>query len=338
MKVALLAFSLVVITRVLATPSLKLTVSGSEKIIDIDNLVINTTLTNIGSESVKLLRDPQSILSQWRTNKFTFSGAQGTPLFTGIMLKYSPESALRYDNESNFVVLTPGKSFKISHHLAGAYDFTRSGPGKYEYIDKSGKLSAITAATHSRNLNVTGKLFASKSIEHQQGGLVARAIGYVGCSSAQQTQIATAATTANSYVDESIRYLAGISSGTPRYTTWFGPFTSSGFTIVKSIYAKIGTDATSTTYDCTCTDPSVYAYVYPSTAGRMYLCGAFWSASNSGHDSRAGIIIHEQSHFTVNGGTNDSPYGQFDPKSFAALPIMSADSYQYFAENTPPLP
>ena len=64
------------------------------------------------------------------------------------------------------------------------------------------------------------------------------------------------------------------------------------------------------TFDCSCTESGTYAYVYPDSPYQVYLCGAFWSAPNTGTDSRAGTIIHELSHFTVVAGTNDWAYGK----------------------------
>ncbi|PVF91263.1 zincin [Serendipita vermifera] len=52
-------------------------------------------------------------------------------------------------------------------------------------------------------------------------------------------------------------------------------------------------------------------------------------------------IVHESSHFTANGGTQDYAYGQSAAKSLAtsnpARAIMNADSHEYFAENNPAL-
>ncbi|KAG8812283.1 hypothetical protein FRC17_002104 [Serendipita sp. 399] len=52
-------------------------------------------------------------------------------------------------------------------------------------------------------------------------------------------------------------------------------------------------------------------------------------------------IIHESSHFTANGGTQDYAYGQTNAKALAksnpSKAIMNADSHEYFAENTPVL-
>ncbi|KAG8682406.1 hypothetical protein FRC08_014982, partial [Ceratobasidium sp. 394] len=80
---------------------------------------------------------------------------------------------------------------------------------------------------------------------------------------------------------------------------------------------------------CTPADPG--AYTCAERFGEL--------PSNTGTDSKAGTIIHEQSHFTVNGGTHDYAYGQSAAKSLAisnpARAIMNADSHEYFAENTP---
>ncbi|MBF0274912.1 MAG: hypothetical protein HQK84_06745, partial [Nitrospinae bacterium] len=73
----------------------------------------------------------------------------------------------------------------------------------------------------------------------------------------------------------------------------------------------------------------------------IYLCGAGLSAPASGTDSKPGTIIHELSHFTVIGGTDDHAYGQSGAQSLATSnpsnAILNADSYEYFAENTPAL-
>ncbi|CAE7223212.1 unnamed protein product, partial [Rhizoctonia solani] len=152
----------------------------------------------------------------------------------------------------------------------------------------------------------------------------------------------------NTYVANANTYLNGISSGTTRYTTWFGSYTAARLSTVRSHFTAIGTDATSSTYDCTtCKSTSgidydsTYAYVYSDEPGTIYLCGVFWSAPVTGTDSRAGTIVHENSHFEVNGGTSDWTYGQTNAKSLASSnptrAIDNADNHEYFAENNPAL-
>jgi peptidyl-Lys metalloendopeptidase len=75
--------------------------------------------------------------------------------------------------------------------------------------------------------------------------------------------------------------------------------------------------------------------------GTVYFCGAFWNAPNTDANSRAGTIVHESSHFTKNGGTDDFAYGHEDCEALAQSDqnkaINNADSHKYFAENDPEL-
>ena len=53
-------------------------------------------------------------------------------------------------------------------------------------------------------------------------------------------------------------------------------------------------------------------------------------------------MIHEASHFTLNGGTSDHVYGQISSKNLAEdnpdLAVDNANNYEYFTENDPFLP
>lgn len=80
-------------------------------------------------------------------------------------------------------------------------------------------------------------------------------------------------------------------------------------------------------------------HVVRRSFGYVTLCSLFWSAPATGTDSKAGTLIHESSHFTKNGGTDDIAYGQTKAKALAksspAQAINNADSHEYFAENNP---
>ena len=109
-------------------------------------------------------------------------------------------------------------------------------------------------------------------------GLAKRTVGFNGCSSSQQSQITTAASNAVTYAANAASYLKGISASTTRYKTWFGTYSSSNKNTVQSHYTNIGTDPTSSTYDCTCDESGTYAYVYADSPGYVYLCPVFWDA------------------------------------------------------------
>ncbi|KDQ16122.1 hypothetical protein BOTBODRAFT_43700 [Botryobasidium botryosum FD-172 SS1] len=333
---------------ILAAPGLSLTVSAPSAIEDVDALKVTTTLTNTGTETLKLLNDPNSVLTpQWKTRTFDITGQSSgaVPSFKGVKVKWVPtQAAAAHD----YTTLAPGQTLTLQHDLAGRFNFTSSGPGAYRFspsntfttVSATGELSSIQAATTAPlPLTVTGKLAPTTLLAPEAPPLGKRAT-FRSCSASQQTSINTAVTSAQTYATNAYNYLAGISSGTTRYTTWFGPYDATRKSTVQTHFNNIRNSGISSyTYDCSCTDSGTYAYVYPDTFGVVYFCGAFWNAPNTGTDSRAGTINHEASHFTRNGGTQDYQYGQSGCRSLAtsnpARAVMNADSHEYFAENNP---
>lgn len=340
---AILSAALLALSGVNAAPGLELSLSGADSVRDVDNFSVVATIKNTGDQALKLYKTPFSALSSFPANTFTVTSATDgtTAKFVGAKVKYS------FAHATNFVDLAPGASVDVTHDLSAAYNFTKVGDYDIEasttfyYQDASGSpvsLQASFASAHSAKLS--GSLISS-TIAKRSYNLAKRA-SFNSCSSTRQSQINTALTTTKTYVANAISYLNGVSSGTTRYTTWFGTYSSSRKSTVLGHYQKIqSSDPSTYTYDCTCTETDTYAYVYPSTFGYIYLCGAFWSAPTTGTDSKAGTIVHESSHFTANGGTQDYAYGQSAAKSLAssnpARAIMNADSHEYFAENNPTL-
>ncbi|KIM33629.1 hypothetical protein M408DRAFT_60879, partial [Serendipita vermifera MAFF 305830] len=314
---------------------------GADAVVDVDNFQVVATFTNTGDEALKLYKDPRTALSSFPENTFSISSREGAVAgFVGAHVKYT------YKTATKFVELAPGASVDIVHELSAAYNFTRVGDYEvdaanlFHYQDENGQPVAIRAdiaSIHSAKLS--GNLVSS-TVARRSMSLAKRA-SFVSCSSTRSSQINTALTTTTTYVANAVTYLTSLTSGTTRYTTWFGTYSSSRKSTVLSHYTKIKTsDPKTYTYDCSCTD-DYYAYVYPSNFGYVYLCNAFWTASTTGTDSKAGTIVHESSHFTANGGTDDYVYGQTNAKALAksnpSQAIMNADSHEYFAENTPAL-
>ncbi|CAE6476542.1 unnamed protein product [Rhizoctonia solani] len=333
-----------------ANPSLSLSLTTPESVTDVEDFTVTAIVKNTGTETLKLLKDPRSVLSSARTHTFNVASEKGSPRFTGMFIKYSPEAAVKKNNAASFTTLAPGQSFEITHSLAGVYNFTDAGAGDFkldtvsnvfQYVDASGNLAMLEASTESKKVGLTGNLVSTRGLPKIGARSLSKRVSYVGCNSDQQSQIARAATAANQYVSSATAYLDGISSGTTRYTTWFGAYDSGRASTVHSHFSAMGTDASSTTYDCSTCTVEAFAYVYADQPGRVYLCSAFWGAQTTGTDSQAGTIVHEQSHFTINGGTEDIVYGQTLAKNLAksnpSQAIRNADSHEYFAENTPAL-
>jgi peptidyl-Lys metalloendopeptidase len=61
-----------------------------------------------------------------------------------------------------------------------------------------------------------------------------------------------------------VSYLSSHTSSTERYVEWFGTYTSSRHSTVLSHYSNmLDHPYDDYTYDCSCDESGVYAYVYP---------------------------------------------------------------------------
>ncbi|KAG5654427.1 hypothetical protein H0H81_002616 [Sphagnurus paluster] len=326
-----------------AAPGLSVKVAGPSNVAGVENLKVKTTVTNTGDEILKILNDPNSPLSKLPANTFSITDAKGaTPAFTGIKAKYAPATAIAAGKDA-ITVLAPGQSVEVEHDLSEAYNFSKSGEGAYSVeannlfyiVDSNNNAVPIYAKGEAHQAKLTGKLAVVRPAELKRAT-------YNGCSASQQSLLTTAASSAQSYAASALSYLRANTAATTRFTTWFGTYTDARHTTVQNHFTQISSNTFSSyKYDCTCTDSGTYAYVYPASFGTVYLCGAFWNAPTTGTDSKAGTLIHESSHFTANGGTQDYTYGQSSCKSLAISnpnnAVNNADSHEYFAENNPAL-
>ncbi|KAG8729517.1 hypothetical protein FRC12_020912, partial [Ceratobasidium sp. 428] len=122
-----------------AKPGLALSTSGPGSVSDVAALKITASLKNTGTETLRLLKDPNSLLSTWETDAFQVARSEsslvGSPSlnFTGIRVKYSPTAAVKSGNSALFTIIEPGATVNITHSLASTYDFTGKGGGAGKY-------------------------------------------------------------------------------------------------------------------------------------------------------------------------------------------------------------
>ena len=305
-----------------------------------DDVHLRLTLANTGDQAAWVLR--------WQT---PVDGVQGD-LFAvtrdGEALAYlGPLYKRPAPTRQDYLQIPAGRSLSFDVELTALYDFSQ--PGEYSVQYRSGMQVSRTFVGLESNTAVIwrdGAPTASAVIEALEREADAPAPtpdyltpGYVSCSSSRQSSLLTALGSAQTYSTNGLSYLNAGTTG-PRYTTWFGAYTSSRYSTVRSHFSSIDSAIRTKTFTfyCDCTS-SAYAYVYANQPYKIHLCNAFWSAPNTGTDSKAGTLIHETSHFTVVAGTSDYAYGQSACKSLAlsnpSNAIKNADSHEYFAENTP---
>ncbi|CAE6413852.1 unnamed protein product [Rhizoctonia solani] len=262
--------------------------------------------------------------------------ANGSPEFTGIRMKYSPEYMAKKNDPASFTVLAPGQSREVVHDLAGieALDM-------FHYVDEAGRLASLNAVSEPSVFELTGNLVPHKTSSTPSRLLRSRQSGlsFHNCNQIQQQDITRAITDAETYIAEARLYFQTHNAEMERYSTWFGQHDSTRYDSVSGHFKKIQHESWNTLYDCNCNMANVYAYVYPDRPRVIHICPAFWDAPAVGTDSKAGTLIHEQTHFTKNGGTRDYTYGQSScrnlAKSHPGKAVQNADNHEFFAENPP---
>ncbi|KAB5594507.1 Peptidyl-Lys metalloendopeptidase [Ceratobasidium theobromae] len=159
--------------------SLLLYVRAQDDMNDPDDLTVAITLINKGSGAVKILNDPNSVLSTWKTHTFDFVSVPSTRLDevktkadvqAGVMavkVKYSPTIAAARKGEEAFTVLQPGENKTVIHdcgpmtisiHLSGMYSFRATGTYKvklastaenFNIVEDDGSISTVGATVYN---------------------------------------------------------------------------------------------------------------------------------------------------------------------------------------------
>jgi peptidyl-Lys metalloendopeptidase len=250
----------------------------------------------------------------------------------------------------DYVSLKAGQSISHTVNLAEYYDLSQSGQyeilyavASFQLFDEKANALKFRDSLTSEKISIAVEGRAAKGKPTPPPPPPAGGNSFNACTVDQQNLLVSARNQAKTYASESSSYLNAHNSGTQRYLEWFGAFSSSRYNTVKSNFSAISNAMANAgiTFDCKC-EQNYYAYVYPNQPYNIYLCKVFWQAPLSGTDSKAGTLIHEMSHFNVVAGTDDVVYGQTAARNLADTDpdaaITNADSHEYFAENTPPLP
>ncbi|KAJ8075548.1 hypothetical protein PM082_021178 [Marasmius tenuissimus] len=316
-----------------ASRLLSVSISAPASSDDVTGLEVVTTVTNTGNETLKLLNNPMSVLSKWATDSFEVHNGDGVAAdFNGLFVRYNPELAVESNDASEFVVLTPGASFEVAHEVGNFYNFTAAGPGSFTFkpsnifqaVELDGSLTTIEASVDGVETKLTGKLTSSE--------FVSPPLRVARPSSINNQAIPAAARLASNAVS----HLRGHPSGSALQTTWYGTFARSRYDVTLRSFNALRTAPAGWTYDCSCTDPRKYAYVYKSDYGVVYLCAGYWQVGTTGPGSRADTLIHEGTHFTRILGTDDFTYGQSSCKALARSnpnnAVHNADNHAFFSD------
>jgi len=316
---------------------------------------VEVRVTNVGDRTLRIPKWQLPIQSD-RADLFRITRDGRDVAYRGAIVKRGAPTA------EDFAILRPGRSIRSVVALGESYDFSKVGRYRVDYqaplqfASLSGRIRLKDAA--GRPLIARGAPIAialDRPVPLSSGGRLrpvqpanpelsdVLGITTLSCNASQISSLQQAVLSARSYSERAKLYLNNGTVG-PRYTTWFGTYTSSRYATVRqhfqAIDAAIDQTGGQVTIDCNCNEEH-YAHVFRNDHYRIYVCNKFWRAPLAGTDSKAGTLIHELSHFAVVANTDDHAYTQPLAMNLAInspdLAVDNADSHEYFAENTPEL-
>lgn len=318
------------------------------------------TLTNVSNHSVWVLKRELPNSQYLSNNQFRVTRDGQELSYQGMMVKYAAPTA------SDYVEIKAGGSYTANVDIAKFYDMERGGDFSINF--RANQLSVLDSAPasqgvvrtrtrtginldESKHLSFTGVpgTLRFKTATTAQSALAASAavkasgmtLQFTSCSTSRQATLKTAITNATTYNNKAVAWIKANPKGGTLYNTWFGAYTAARFATVKAHFDGIAKEFASQTIRLECDDTSEYssnmAYVQQNDPYHIYIGRGYWSAAATGYDSKAGTLIHESSHFFVNGGTVDHVYGLQEGKDLAISSpdkaIQNADNVEHFAES-----
>ena len=318
---------------------------------------IKFTLTNHSTQAIDILKWGTPFDGRFTADCFDVR-LDDTPVpYRGILVKRGAP------RPSDYMTVAAGDTISATIDLASGYTIYQAGIYTIRY--RATALSTRKTAAGAQDAVTTEAAAGAvpAAVQSDTAEFVINAgrdepvvasvpLAAYACSAAQMNVIRTAFTEARKIAQEAQAALHNTpGSQRPaarRYIEWFGTYASGRYGAVAAHFDRIYDALMNKTITASCDNfPGVFAYVHPTQPYHIYFTDLFWSAPYNGTDSKAGTFVHELSHFLVVAGTSDSVngqpiYGQTGCRNLARVnpdeAVKHADSHEYFAENTPPLP
>ena len=308
---------------------------------------VNVQITNNFDVDIEILKWNTPLEKRLNADIFNVNSKDKTSKYVGRKVKRAKP------RKKDYVLLEAGESIEAHISLPqyykmetkGDYTVEFSGFFKYRFIGEQ-KSQPTKRLKNASSITISFTPSKKKVDIHSK-----QQAQFVGCTDTEKTVLNTAHDEAVVISKESLDVLnnAPARSEGERYKTWFGSADENRKTLVTANFNKIydAFENKNVSFNCSeCKEEeedysNIYAYVYPDAHYTIVLCGVFWQTNTEGSDTQAGTLIHEMSHFTIIGSTQDYVYGHDDAKELASTePIKAtnnAENYEYFAENNPKL-
>lgn len=265
-------------------------------------------------------------------------------VYTGIVAKR------RSDLEPR-ITLAPGASLSARVRLQDHWFLETSSRRKSKNTSASLSFSGMLGG-HAINSNqVHFRTDMSSSVMHAGPSAASKSTGvsmkagasmmFQNCTDEEESTITDAVAMARTAVVRSLQCLKD--SSCTNYTDWFGSKPNAEhYERVSKTYSQVEKGLKSN-WIAKCNadqcDPNTYAYVYPGDRSRtIHLCNVFLHRSTGNELELTNTPIHEMSHFSNVGGTDDWAYGPGGCQRLARddpeQAVDNADNYGYFVSST----
>ncbi|KAB5513151.1 Deuterolysin metalloprotease family-domain-containing protein [Coniochaeta sp. 2T2.1] len=318
------------------------------KIQMVDNSIVEATITNTGTETLRLFKTGTILDSAAVEKTEVFSGADRIP-FDGLRMRISTANL----DDSAFEPLAAGETITKTWDIAEVHDLSAGGPisvassGFIPYaVGNSTTISDTPVSFSSNTLTTTVDGAAAAIVRRNFHALTQRQIVQSDCTGTKLTATRTALTQCAQLASAASQ--AAASGDAAKMTEYFKSSSSSTRSTVAGIFSKIASECGASpnggVSKLYCSDvyrscsSGVLAYTLPSQT-YMVNCPLYYSAltplSQTCHDQdQATTTLHETTHLTQIAGTTDQGgcYGYSCTRSLTASQnLRHADTYALFA-------
>ncbi|RXW23130.1 hypothetical protein EST38_g2727 [Candolleomyces aberdarensis] len=319
--------------------------TSASSISSIEDLKVIATVTNTGTEPVRLLKYGTVLDDKLPTKSFVVSkDGQAVP-FTGVKAFYSSDV-----DDSAFAKVEPGQSVSATHNFAALYDFASVGTGSFTITSLANFVKVGDTGRYfeggrgySRVADVTSNTLTieitADVAKRELQPLEKRA--RISCSNTSRASfISSSYTEAKALASGGVSYINSRGASDSLYNAYWGANPTSRVISVLNAVANESSD--SRILNCNdvygaCTR-GVVAYTVIITSN-IYYCDVFFSLVPStslcsgmtvaSRNVRGGTTLHEITHAVS--GTEDLTYGcAADQALLDPLKIINADSYNCF--------
>ncbi|KAF8650947.1 hypothetical protein AX16_005014 [Volvariella volvacea WC 439] len=316
----------------------------SSSVASIDDLTLTATVTNTGSETVRVLKYGTILDENLPTNSFEVTKDGQVVPFTGVRIHVSLEDL----DDTSFATIPAGESVIVKHSIASLYDFASVGTGKFTFQPNtnfqvigandrvaSPELTKVESTASSIDVEITADV-----AQRQLQELNKRAVNICSDSS-RRAFIDASYTEAKSLASGATSYINSRGASDSLYRAYWG---ANSVSTITSVFNGVANE-NSSSRTLSCVDSygvcggGVIAYTVIATTN-IYYCSIFFNQVPSSQlcggttvaarNVRGGTTLHEITHAVSR--TTDVVYGCAADQALSdSQKRVNADNYNCFA-------